>query len=237
MALKYSLGIIAVIALVGALTVFQDYRSSYRAAKDAELQADDYQVGIEYPGIITRNYVRIGDHVVKDQVLATIKSSVLISELTGAKLAVGDLNYPLNENGEVVLRASRAGTIDKIDAPDGSFVSGNKEIYDITSDESRYIVSRNVVSNEDLKLLNKDRLVEVTLYNGEKIQMKIRKITINKNGSQYIATIESTPIVDGLLNDLIIGMPLQTRLVLKPHNLWTTITSRTQVLYNQAAGR
>jgi hypothetical protein len=233
--LRYIFGIIGISVLVGSLIVFQDFTSSYKTAKGSELMADKYAVGLEYPGVITKNFVHLGDHVQKDQVLATVRSSILIEALTQAKININDLNYPLNSAGEVVLRATKDGTISDINFSEGSFIAGNKEVFDIIDDSSRYILSTTIVSPNDLKLLSNNRHILATLYNGQVIDLKIRQITIKQAGNQYVATITSVPVSQGILNNLALGSPIPTRLVLKDKNLYAILTDQSHSLYIKLA--
>lgn len=234
---RYVFGISLVIALAGSLTVYQDYRSSYSPSTSSEVNADTFAIGVEYPGVLTKTFVKEGDEVRKGQVLANFKSTILLNQLTEAKITPRDLNYPLADNGEIALTAAKDGTVKDVAYTSGSFVPGNKEIYTLVDSHSKYIVSRHLVATRDLRLLNRNRKIEVKQYEGGTVTLQIRQIDIAISGSNYLVTIESTPINESELAGVEIGSPLPAKVILNDQNLWTVVRDRAQQYYARLASR
>ncbi len=234
---RYVFGISLVIALTAGLTIYQDYKSSYSASTSSEVNADDFSIGVEYPGLITKTFVKEGDEVKKGQTLATFKSTILLNQLSEAKIAPRDLNYPLADNGELALTVAKDGIVKDIAFSSGSFVPGNKAIFTLVDRNSKYIVSRHLLATRDLRLLNRNRRIEVKQFDGNTITLQIRQIDIAISGSNYLVTLESTPVIESDLAGAEIGSPLPARIILKDQSLWTILNDRAQQFYARLTSR
>ena len=222
---KVVIGVLLVVLLCASLFVWWDMRRSVVASESAEISADSYTVGIDHTGLVTRQFVKAGDHVEEGQTLFQIRSTSLQEQIHELDLSETDLLYPLSEDGEILVQASRPGLVSEVSYNEGSFVPANEEIATIIDQTSLEVVATYRLARRDFILVSPQTRMDVQLPGGVWNNGAIRNIeVVEQGGSQVIveitAAIQSTGNGDFRSTS---GVPVETRVHLRDDTLYARI--------------
>lgn len=189
--LKLFVGLIGVGVLLFALTLLLNYSMTYIESRSAQLMTDTYTVGSEYSGIITKQYVTSGQHVKAGQSLFLLKSNLLNSDLSNAPINKNDGASNLDDQNQIVLKATNDGTVSDIAYLEGAFVPANKEVATIARDNSMYVTAKYYLSPPDYARLKNGDYTTVTLPNNQKILATIFDISVQNNDNSVETTVKA----------------------------------------------
>ena len=80
--LKMTAGMLVVLVLVAAFTMIFTQRQQQVNSTSAEIAAQEYSVGTDYSGTITRSYVENGDEVKEGDTLFEVQSLSLLQDIS-----------------------------------------------------------------------------------------------------------------------------------------------------------
>jgi hypothetical protein len=219
-------GIIFVVALLGAGLVYLNYSMAHVSSQSAKLQSQSYTVGTDYSGIVDRQYVKEGQHVTTGQQLFEIKSALLQDALAKGSVTRNDLAYSINNDNEIVLKATGNGVISTIDYLEGAFVPAGKEVARITKDNSLYVEARYLLAPPDYARLKSGDYISVTLPNDQHLKASIFDISVVSSNNSAYTLVKAQ--LNGLGNDtsFVAGTPVSTKLHLRGKTLYDSLKQK-----------
>lgn len=221
------LGILFVALVAGGLLLyFEASRAALNSTK-AEISAESYSVGTDYTGLISKQFVQEGDTIAAGQTLFQVKSSTLLEQMKENGLEANQLIYPLTPEGEIILKAPKAGKVQEIFYSQGSFIPANKEIATIIDESSVKVTATFELPRRDFAQLNKNTRIEVRLPNGSYLNGTVSAIRVIEQ-SQFVETE-----IDAKLErfktsqlELTSGTPVESVLYLQEQTTWNKVKNR-----------
>lgn len=190
--------------------------SQVKSASQSIISAQQYNVAVDYSGLISQKLVEEGEFVEKGQDLVHIKSSSLLEDLNEKRVTQSDLLYPLNEKKELVVQAQQSGKIKDSPFAKGSFVPANQTIFTIIDTKNPFAESMFDMSRDEFEKLSEQTVLEIELPNNRVVKSRITLIDIDLDkkdtGDTIRVKIKSELEPNG---NLLIGSPLTTRLYLE----------------------
>lgn len=188
---KLLTGLIVIGALGVMATAYVDRNLSQVTTNKAQIDAHTYSVGVSSSSQVTQQYVEVGDTVKTGQTLFTVASRELREEMETSENKTQDPVYELLENGDIAIKASKPGLVQKIKYPQGSFVPDNAEIATITDGTSMFITATYEMNRPSYEKLHTNSAMKVKLPDGSTVDAKVRQITILSNDPVIKARVEA----------------------------------------------
>jgi len=209
-------GVLVVLLVVTSATYVFTRRQAQVVSVTAQIVAQSYGVGADYAGLVTKTYVKVGDHVEQDEPLFEIESLQVARDVkTGALDEVRD---DVTASGTLVVYAAVAGTVRTLDLSEGAYIPAGVVVATIDRDESLGAEAEFVLGPRDFGRIEDAAAVDLLLPNQEEIMGSVSDITVvTVNGEAHItATIASDGLIEGDANGLVrAGTPLEVRLHLR----------------------
>lgn len=234
--LKFSAGILFVIALCAALFVYLDFSMSRVQSVDAQLRSDTYTVGIDYSGIVEKQYVDEGAYIKTGDPLFEIRSSTLADAIRNNEVAKSSLLYSVSDNGNVLVSAAANGRIQTIAYREGAFVPANSEVAVVNSENGLYISSTYTLSSPDYARINNTSKVAVTMPDNTRLEGSVYDISLETIDKQVVTTVK-TRIDQDAVNKVAfsVGTPVKSTLYLDTKTWYSQIVAAVQTLIRPAA--
>lgn len=175
---KFALGIIMVFALVGGLLVYLQYSMSRASSQTAKIDANSYSVGVDYSGIIEKQYIEEGQTVKAGDSLFEIRSSALADAIANKKIEVTTLVFDVTKDGNILLKATNPGIVSTINYREGTYVPANSELANISLTDSLFVTATYRLSPPDYARIKKGSLVTVTLPDNKKLTARVFDISL-----------------------------------------------------------
>ncbi len=225
--LSLFLGVVIVFVVAGALMLYLEASRAAIKSTKAEISAESYSVGTDYTGLISKQFVQEGDMIAAGQTLFQVKSSTLLEQMKENGLDANQLIYPLTPDGEIILKAPKAGKVQEIFYSQGSFIPANKEIATIIDEGSVKVTATFELPRRDFAQLSKNTRLEVRLPNGSYLNGTVSAIrVIDQN--QYVETEVDAKLERFKTNQLELtsGTPVESVLYLKDQTMWSKLKNR-----------
>lgn len=214
--LRLVAGTLVVLLIVTSATYVFTRRQAQAVSVSADIVAQTYGVGTDYPGLVVHRYVSPGDTVTENEPLFTVQSLQVARDVaTGALDANRD---DVSASGELVVRAAVAGTIQSIDVNEGGYVSSGVIVATIDRTNSLSAEAVFVLAPRDFGRIDKEASVDLILPDQREVHGTVTGIKVETvNGEAHVtATIATDGLIQGDDNGLIrVGTPLQARLHLR----------------------
>jgi multidrug resistance efflux pump len=215
---KLLLGLIVVVALVGACTLVFNQRQQQATSTSATIGADSYPVGTDYGGIVTRQYVKTGDTVEKGQKLFDVQSLRLQQDMAAGLVSASSSAYPVSRDGTATLVATVPGRISSVDVEQGAFAQAGAVVAHIDRSGTLFVKADFTLTPRDYARIGEGAAVQVLLPNQRVVQGRVGTIEVETvNGSaQSTIHVTSSQLVDGSDNGLVSpGTPVTATLHLR----------------------
>lgn len=183
-------GVLLVTLLCIGLAVYLDKQSATVGSSSAQLQTESYAVGSEYDGLITREYVMVGDHVTKGQTLFELSSDSLKVQLSAGGIKKTDLNYKLTSDGSLIFTATRAGTVDDLKFSEGSFIKAGDVVATVSDTAKAVIRAEFYLSGPQYAKFSPQTPVMITLAGDKKKTGKITSIDQRSRSGKTVTIVE-----------------------------------------------
>lgn len=214
--LKFIIGIVFVVLIVGVLVLYLNNALSTIRSSKAELMADTIAIGIDYPGLITKQNVSEGDKVVKGQTLFVVKSLELTKDLADKTVDASSLPFSVDKDtNDILVKATENGVIEKVNFLNGSYVPGGAVIASVYSVGTLYISGHYNLSPPDYARVKKGNQMSVTFPDNTKLEAVVYNIALDQDGS-VVDTIVKARLQGADRSDFRfqIGTPVQASLSL-----------------------
>jgi hypothetical protein len=208
-------GLMVLFILSIVVAIYLDTKSDIKISTNSQINAPSYFIGLDYSGIITQQLIEKGETVETGQPLIYIKSSDLLEDLKAGRVQQDDLLFPVSENNEIIVRATKDGVVEEINFTLGSFVAANQSIMTIRATGTPFVKSVFELEKDDFERLDDQSRLEVVLPNGTRVTSPISLINVDQEndipGPAVKVIIESS--IEPNAN-LIIGAPVTSYLYL-----------------------
>lgn len=225
--LKLVGGLIAVLALVAGLTVIFMQRQSSIVSVSASIEAEKYPVGIDYGGTLVESFVREnGQRVEKGDVLFTLQSPSLQSDLAEGLLKPETVAYSVSEDGTITLTAAVAGTVRDVTTQPGSFVQAGQVLATIDRAGSLFVVAQYDLTGRDYSRIADGADVRILLPNQASIDGSVDSIEVQTVDGQAETTVRVTSdvLTDGAFNGLVAaGTPVAATISLTDDGIFAGV--------------
>jgi hypothetical protein len=234
--LKFLLGIVFVVIIVGALTWYLTSMMSVSSSSKAILSADASTIGTDYAGLVSQQNVQEGDKVKKGQPLFEIHSSQLIDSIKNKSVSVASLPFNLDpKTDDIILTANDDGVVDKIDYKLGSYAPNGSVVATINTVGSLYVVANFKLSPRDYARINKQNKLDITLPDNSHQLATVFAINLESKGNA-VDTVIKARIKNADISDFrfSVGTPVEATLYLNQTTWYQTIMTYVQKLFRPA---
>jgi multidrug resistance efflux pump len=202
------------------IVLYEDNAIATVGANSASISAPAYNVGSEYDGVITHQYVNTGDSVTAGQNLFELRSNRLTADLKSGTIKADNLTSKLSNDGGLLLAAQRAGVVSQISYLEGSFVGGGKTIATISGTSGVSVRANFELSGQQYAKVKPTTPVLVQL-GGTSITATITSITQQSSNGHTITTINANlPTLQMRQAIYSTGTPTTAKLLLNANPLY-----------------
>lgn len=219
--IKFIFGIVIVVVLVGALSLYLNGIMSVAQSSKAELAADSTSIGTDYPGLVVKQNIEEGDKVAKGQVLFEIQSAQLNEALTSKSVLAGSLPFSVDPTTNYIqLKATDDGVVEKISYRVGSYAPAGGIVATVDTVGSLYVLANFRLSPPDYARIDKDSKIDLRLPDNSTQKATIFSIALVRNGDS-VDTVVKARIKDADISDFrfSVGTPVEATLQLG-QNTW-----------------
>jgi hypothetical protein len=231
--IRFIFGIIVVVFIVGALSMYLNAIMSVSQSSKAQLAADSTTVGTDYPGLVVKQNVEEGDKVTKNQVLFEIQSTQLNDALTKGTVREASLSFSVDPTTNYIqLKANDDGVIEKIDYRAGSYVPAGGIVASVDTVGSLYVIAHFHLSPPDYARINKSNKVSLRLPDNSTQTATIFSIALVSNGDN-VDTVVKARIKNADISDFrfSVGTPVEATLQLNQDNIFQGLLTSIQQLF------
>lgn len=213
---KLLFGVVVVLLIVGSATYVFTLRQGQAVSVSAHVEAQTYDVGADYAGVVIRRFVEPGDAVAAGDPLFVIASLQVARDVSTGALTVS--NNDVTEDGELTVRASISGTVKTLDANEGAYVAAGVPVATIERDQSLSATAVFVLAPRDFSRIEDNATVDLILPNGRVAQGTVSSLSVQTiDGDAHVTVkISTDELIAGADNGLVQdGTPLEARLHLR----------------------
>lgn len=213
---KLLFGVVVVLLIVGSATYVFTLRQGQAVSVSAHVEAQTYDVGADYAGVVIRRFVEPGDAVAAGDPLFVVDSLQVARDVSTGALTVS--NNDVTEDGELTVRASISGTVKTLDVNEGAYVAAGVPVATIERDQSLSATAVFVVAPRDFSRIEDNATVDLILPNGRVAQGTVSSLSVQTiDGDAHVTVkISTDELIAGADNGLVQdGTPLEARLHLR----------------------
>jgi multidrug resistance efflux pump len=183
-------GLVVVVAIVGAATLVLNQRESQVASTTASIKAISYSVGSDYAGTVVKQSVKQGDKVKQGDPLITIQSANLTADLANEKPKPTSTAYTVGSDGQLTLNATQPGIVSKVNASVGGFVSAGQPLARIDRTGTLYTLATFKLDPYDFSRIQKGARVDLALPNSQKVVGTVSVVRVQTVKGTADASVE-----------------------------------------------
>lgn len=216
--IRLVIGVLAIVAIVGALTVIFSQRKGETDSSTASIEAISFPVGTDYPGTVILEPVTKGDVVAVGDPIATIDSNVLRESQAKGIVTANSAVYDIHADGTVTVKSTVAGVVDSLAVQQGGFAAGGTTIATIKATETLYASAEFTLDPKDFARVDKGALVSLKLPNSDRVSGQVEQIdvTTEDGNARAVIKITSGQLKYGSHGGLVApGTPVQATLSLR----------------------
>lgn len=235
--LKLIMGVIVVLMLATGLFLYLDFSMSKKVARETYLQADSFTVGLDYSGIVERQFVDDGDIIKTGDQLFEVRSSTLQQAIEDDEIAEASLLYATTGDGTIMVTSAADGKVQKVDYRTGAFVPANSTIATVNNENALYAQASFALTSPDYARLSKQSKLEVVMPDNTMIEAQIYDITLDKseNGSEVLTTVRARIDAKKVNTEVFsIGTPLRSTLYLDTETWYSRLVEAGKKLFEPA---
>lgn len=213
---KLLFGVVVVLLIVGSATYVFTLRQGQAVSVSAHVEAQTYDVGADYAGVVIRRFVEPGDAVAAGDPLFVVDSLQVARDVSTGALTVS--NNDVTEDGELTVRASISGTVKTLDVNEGAYVAAGVPVATIERDQSLSATAVFVLAPRDFSRIEDNATVDLILPNGRVAQGTVSSLSVQTiDGDAHVTVkISTDELIAGADNGLVQdGTPLEARLHLR----------------------
>ncbi len=186
---KLFIGLIVVLAIVGACTIVFTQRQNSARSASASITAQEYSVGAVYAGTVVDQAVTVGESVTTGQRLFTIRSPQLLRDLESGIIHADDLDQVDATSGTYAVISAVDGVVASVTAPVGDFVTGGAEIAKVDKAGSLTVTAQFTLTARDYGRIAKGSSVDLQLPNDTTVSGTVDAIVVETVDGRAASTI------------------------------------------------
>jgi len=220
-------GLLFVVALAAGLTMYVNSNNGKIAGQSASLMAEDYPVGTDYSGTITKQYVKVGDEVKPGQPLFEVESPILARDLSQGLVTKNSLSHELKGKDTLVITATNAGLVDSVAFTNGAFVPANSTMATIQQSGTMYVAADFVLSAKDYARIPPHATMNVVLPDNTTITAKVSELKVTTENGETRTTVQAySPDLAQRAGVFAVGTPVNATLFLDNSGVVTDVTHK-----------
>lgn len=229
--------LVEVLILLGlaaaSLVVYMNWVYASIRSNRAQITINTYAVGTEYAGVLTKQFVTVGQAVKPGDALFQLKSDELTSRLASGQVTPAGLTNPLTPDGQITILASKAGTVRKIDSVQGSFVPANQQLATVADAATWGVTGDFTLGKSELGRLTPQAPISIELPSGERIAGRITSITQSTQAGRQVTTVQASlpPQAAGDLST--VGVQVDATITLEPATYYSRLVEYTGTLLDR----
>lgn len=230
---RFVFGIIVVVLIVGALSMYLNGIMSVSQSSKAELAADSMTIGTDYPGLVVKQNVEEGDTIKKGEVLFEIQSAQLNDDLTKGVVSASSLPFSVDPTTNYIqLKASEDGVVEKINYKSGSYVPNGAIVASVHTVSSLYVVAHFHLSPPDYARIDKSNKMVLRFPDNSTQTATIFSVALVSNGDN-VDTVVKARLSNADISDFrfSVGTPVEATLPLKQDNIFQGLFTYLQGLF------
>ncbi len=187
------LSIVLSLILIFLLILVFNQRQHTIQSSSATIIAPRIQVASNYGGIVTKQYVTVGQKVKTGDVLFDVSSVSLQQDLAnGVKVASSDALKIDTVKGILTYKATTTGTVTQVYAQEGSYLSATQPLAIITSDTGRVVEAQFILTPREYALVDKGAAVTLRLPDNTSISGVVDSALVATQQGQAVVTVRIT---------------------------------------------
>ncbi|WP_062516982.1 HlyD family efflux transporter periplasmic adaptor subunit [Demequina gelatinilytica] len=223
---KLVAGMLVVLLIVAAATLVFNRRQTQVLSSSAQIQAQQYDVGSDYGGLVLETFVEEGDTVLEGQRLFTIESAALRRDIRERLASVQQGRF--DKDGTVTVRANVDGTLTAFDVDAGSFAGTGAVMATIDATDSEYVEATFELTTRDFARVPDSAPVELRLPDGTTVTGEVEDFQVETidGGAVVTARIDSDELLGIVDTELLQpGTPLDATLELRDDGPLADVTA------------
>lgn len=223
--LKFLLGIIFVILIVGALVLYLIVGMTTARSYKAQLAADASSLGTDYPGTIVKQHAEEGDKVTKGETLFEVQSAQLTDSLHNGSVSAKSLPFSVDSTtGNILIKAPDDGVVEKVFYHNGSFAPAGGIVATVNTVGSLYVVATFKLAPPDYARISRSSGVSLVLPDNTTLAATVFDISVTSNGDRA-DTVVKARIKDADISDyrFSVGTPVHATLQLSTPNWFRSL--------------
>jgi multidrug resistance efflux pump len=216
------LGLLLVLAIVAAGTLLFTQRQHRAVSTTATVVAESFPVGTDYGGIVTRQYVDVGDDVLAGDALFDIHSLDLRRDIASGYVVDPAVIAGVGEDGTMSVVATVDGTIASVAVPQGGFAQSGGVIASLDRAGSLFVEARFVLDAREYARLTEGAEAEIVLPDEDTLRGSVGHIDVETIDGRAMLTvrIDSDKLTDAQATGLFQpGTPVAVRVDLRDDGL------------------
>ena len=216
--LKLTTGILVVFVIVAASTMIFTQRQQQAYSMSAEIAAQEYSVGTDYSGTITKSFVENGQSVKEGDTLFELQSLSLLQDIQMGLVTYETSTYSVDDAGVLTLKAAVDGTVADVVLKEGGFVQAGGTLATIDKSGTLFVKADFVLTPRDYERIVEGAEVDLTLPNQTSVAGRVSEVAVEtKDGSaETTLQVASDDLVEGSYAGLVTpGTPVTAKLHLR----------------------
>lgn len=234
---RFIFGIIFVLLVGAGLFLYLEYVMAHVQSREAHIESDTYSVGVDYSGIIEKQYIEENSSVKAGDNLFELRSQTLTEAIRDDQVAPTSLLYSITSRGTVLITATAAGKVQSILRRQGDFVPANTEMAKINLQDGAYVKATYKLSAPDYAKLHMGSHITVTLPDGVKLDGRVYDISLVTKDRQVFTTVKAR-IAPPKVNQEVftVGTPVESTLTLTNDTRASRLNKYVRELLERAGG-
>jgi hypothetical protein len=191
--LRLWLSILMSLAIIFLLVIIFNQRQHTIQSSSATIIAPRVQVASNYGGIVTKQYVTVGQKVTLGDVLFDVSSVSLQQDLANkVKVLSTDALAIDSVKGVLTYKATTSGTVTQVYAQEGSYLSATQPLAIITGDTGRIVEAQFLLTPREYALVDKGAAVSLRLPDNSSISGLVDSAIVATQQGQAVVTVRIT---------------------------------------------
>ena len=191
--LKLWAGVLAVLMVMGLLTLLFNQRLASVSSLSATVAAPTSAVGSAYGGVVTDQLVQEGQRVRAGDRLFVVSSSTLQQDVARGARPASNIAYDLDTTrGVVTYKAVTDGYVSELGAFRGTFVNDGAPLATIVDDSARSVVATYRLAPVDYGRIVLGGRAAVVLPDGTKLDGSVAGVSVEQEDGQAVTNVTIT---------------------------------------------
>lgn len=215
---RVALGLVVILALVATFTLVLNRRITQVTSASASFEAESFELGTDYAGTVTNQFVEAGDLVKAGEPVISVQSQALAHDLSIGLVRADAAPFQVTEDGTMTFVAPEDGIVTAMDADLGAFIMSGGVLATIERADSLYVSAKYSLDPRDYERIAIGAEVTVVLPNQEEVDGTVESIEVRTeaNRAESIIRVVSDDLERGEQDGLMVpGAPVTASVKLR----------------------